>query len=85
LSRTDDVTCFFPRAASLLALSALLASCASSPQQTAERYEERCASHGLQPNTEAFRTCVTQLENARQQRLDTRHREQIERSANPLR
>jgi hypothetical protein len=69
----------------VLALSVLAASCASSPQQMTQRYEERCAAQGLRPNTDAFADCVTQLDNARQQRLETRHREQIERSANPLR
>jgi hypothetical protein len=68
-----------------LVLGALVASCASSSQQTTQRFEERCAAQGLQPNSDAFANCVTQWENARQQRMDTRHREQIERSANPLR
>jgi hypothetical protein len=71
------------RPAVLLALALSLAACASA-QQTAQRDEERCAARGYKPNTKEFETCMLDLETARTVRRDTRHREMMERSANPL-
>ena len=62
----------------------LLAGCAST-EQLAQRDNERCAARGLAPETKNFNDCLTQLETERVLRKDARHREQIEKSANPLR
>ena len=67
----------------VLILGALLANCAMSAEQRAQRDNERCAARGLQPNTDAFSNCLTALETERQTRSDTRHREMMERSNVP--
>ena len=68
----------------LLSLTLLVAGCASA-EQLAQRDNERCTARGLQPETKDFNDCLAQLENERVARRDARHREQIEKSANPFR
>ena len=68
----------------VLAAGACLAGCSSSPERTAERDSERCAARGLEPNSEAFKTCLVQMESGRQFRTDARHRDMLERSSNPF-
>jgi hypothetical protein len=67
----------------LLALSLLVAGCAST-EQLAQRNNERCANRGFQPNTDDFKNCLVQIETERQVRLDARHREMTEKSASPF-
>jgi hypothetical protein len=71
----------FCRPILLLALSALVAGCATSPEQLAQRDGDRCAARGLQPNTKAHDDCLTQLQNQRDARNQARHRELVERPA----
>ena len=71
------------RCITLLALAVLLAACASSPEQVAQRQNERCAARGLQPNTDAFNECVAALDNERDRRMESRRRDMIERSNVP--
>ena len=66
-----------------LALGLLLAGCMTAAQR-AQSDEQRCTARGLQPNSDAFKDCVVQIETERKMRMDARHREQVERSANPL-
>ena len=70
------------RSIPLLLSIALLAGCASS-EQMAQRYNDRCASQGLQPGTEAFSNCVAQLETQSELRKGALHRDMVERSAAP--
>ena len=65
----------------LLALGMLIAGCATSPEQQAQRDSERCASRGHQPNTKAHDDCVTNLVSQRDARMNARHRELVERPA----
>ena len=67
----------------LTLLGALLASCASSPEQIAQRNEERCQARGYQPKTDAFADCITRLETERSLRGEQRRRELLEQSAAP--
>jgi len=67
----------------LLALTALVAGCASSAEQLAQRNNERCAARGLQPNTDAFADCVTRLDNERDVRMQSRHRDLLEKTTVP--
>jgi hypothetical protein len=76
------MTSVFYRSIPLL-LAALVAGCASS-EQLAQRNEERCAAQGHQPNSVAFINCVAQVDARRQDRIDARHRETVERSSNPF-
>jgi len=76
------MTYFLYRSIPLL-LGAFLASCASS-EQLAQRNDERCAAQGHQPNSVAFINCVAQIEGRRQERMDARHRETVEKSSNPF-
>ena len=74
---------FIRRSILLFALSAALASCAASPQQLAQRNDERCAARGLQPQTDAFADCVTRLETERDVRMQSRHRDLLEKTTAP--
>jgi len=67
----------------LTLLGALLAGCASSPEQIAQRNEERCQARGYQPKTDGFADCVTRLESERSARGEQRRREMLEQSAAP--
>jgi hypothetical protein len=55
----------------------------TSPEQQAKRNEERCIERGYQPKTDAFADCVVRIDNERADRMDQRHREQVEKSAAP--
>lgn len=67
----------------LLVLSALVAGCATSTEQLAQRNNERCAARGLQPNTDAFAECATRLETERDVRIQSRHRDLLEKTSSP--
>ena len=71
----------FVRTIVLLTLSMLVASCAATAEQQAKRDGDRCAARGLQPDSKAHDDCLTQLERARAERLQSRHRELVERPA----
>jgi hypothetical protein len=74
---------YFHQPIILLMLAALLAGCASSAEQLAQRNNERCAARGLQPNTDAFSDCVVALETERTVRMESRRRDMMERSNIP--
>ena len=63
-------------------LAALLAGCASA-KDIAARNEERCQARGLEPKTDRYEECLRQLENERDARMESRRREQIEKSSIP--
>ena len=67
----------------LLALSLPVAGCATTPEQLAQRNNERCTARGYQPNTDAFADCLVRLETERTVRADARHRELTETSGAP--
>jgi hypothetical protein len=68
----------------LLPVAALATGCiTTSPEQQAKRNEERCVERGYQPKTDAFSDCVVRLDDERNARIDARHREQVEKSAEP--
>jgi hypothetical protein len=71
----------FARAIVLLTLSVLVASCAATAEQQAKRDSDRCTARGLQPGSQAHDDCVLQTERARDGRLQSRHRELVERPA----
>ena len=53
------------------------------PSSRRKRNEERCVERGYQARTDAFSDCVVRLDDERNARMDARHREQIEKSAEP--
>lgn len=66
----------------LLALSALVAACAtSSPEQQAANDEQRCTARGFKPQTKEHDDCVVNLAASRDSRMQQRHRELVERPA----
>lgn len=67
----------------LLALTALVAGCATSPEQVTQRDGERCAARGNQPGSKAHDDCLSQVANQRDARTQQRHRELVERPALP--
>ena len=73
------------RSVLLLAISVLAASCSSlmSPEQLAQRNEERCTARGYQPKTDAFADCIVRLETERDTRMQSVHREAAERNGIP--
>jgi hypothetical protein len=74
----------FVRPILLLSLCALLGGClTTSPEQIAQRNNDRCTARGYQPNTKEFEECVTRLETERGLRMQSRHQEMLERSAAP--
>lgn len=68
----------------LLAVAVLMAGCASQAQ-IAERNNQRCVNRGYQPGTVDFQKCLDLVDNERQERVDRRRQEWIEKSANPFR
>jgi hypothetical protein len=79
---TSDMTIQnFRRATLLLAVSLLVAGCATSPEQLAKRDSDRCAARGLQPTTKAHDDCLTGLESQRDARTRARHKELVEQRA----
>jgi uncharacterized protein YecT (DUF1311 family) len=71
----------FGRTILVLTLSVLVASCAATAEQQAKRDGDRCAARGLTPDSKAHDDCLTQVERARDARLQSRHRELVERPA----
>jgi hypothetical protein len=69
----------------VLALSVPLASCAtaSTPQQIAQRNNDRCIARGYQPGTDAFADCVVRVDNERDQRMEKNRREMLEKPDGP--
>ncbi|MBM3526985.1 MAG: hypothetical protein FJX62_02745 [Alphaproteobacteria bacterium] len=67
-----------------VAFGLAIAGCQTVGPSAAQRDEERCAAAGHKPNTDAFKSCLLDQETARTVRRDSRHREMLERSANPL-
>ena len=62
-----------------LVLTLLAAGCVSTSEQLAQRNNERCAARGLQPGSDRFSECLVQLEGERVQRMETHHRQMMER------
>ena len=77
------INCTFCRSVLLLALSVLAAGCITTAEQAARRNEERCVARGYQPKTDAFNDCVVRLETERDQRMESRRREALEKPDNP--
>jgi hypothetical protein len=65
----------------LSVLTGLVAACAATAEQQAQRDDERCAARGLQPSTKAHDDCVVGLRAQRDVREQQRHRELVERPA----
>lgn len=65
----------------LLALTGLVAACATSPEQQAARDDERCTARGYKPLTKEHDDCVVGLQGRRDVREQQRHRELVERPA----
>ena len=62
------------------ALALTFGACATN----AQRDNERCAARGLEPTSDAYKNCLVDLESERRSRMETRHRDFLERSASPL-
>jgi hypothetical protein len=67
-----------------LALGLLIAACATSPEQQAQRDNEQCAARGHAPGSKAHDDCVSRVLAQREARLQARHRELVERPATPF-
>ena len=65
----------------LLALTGLVAACATSPEQQTQRDDERCTERGYKPLTKEHDQCVTSLAASRDARMQRRHQEMVERPA----
>jgi uncharacterized protein YecT (DUF1311 family) len=74
----------FRRAIVLLALTGLVAACSTTPEQQAQRDDERCAERGYQPNSKGHDDCITSLRAQRDARMQRRHQELVERPATPF-
>jgi uncharacterized protein YecT (DUF1311 family) len=61
----------------------LVAACAASPEQQAQRDDERCAARGYKPDTKEHSECLTSLASQRDMRLQRRHQELVERPSTP--
>jgi hypothetical protein len=59
----------------------LAAGCAMTAEQQAQRDGERCTARGLKPGSKDHDDCLTQIERTRDARLQSRHRELVERPA----
>ena len=67
-----------------LALGLLVTGCiTTSPEQQAQRNEERCVARGYQPKTDAFNDCVVRIESERGQRMESNRRQLMEKPDNP--
>jgi hypothetical protein len=71
----------FRRLVFLSVLSALVAACATSPEQQAASDDQRCAARGYKPQTKEHDECVVRLRGSRDARMQQRHREMVERPA----
>jgi hypothetical protein len=72
---------FRPLAA--LTVCLIVAGCASA-ERLAQRDNDRCTARGYAPDSSDFKKCLVDMETERQMRIDRRHQEMVERSANPL-
>ena len=72
------------RALLLLLLVAPAAGCiTTSPEQQAQRINDRCVARGYKPGTDEFKDCLVRVEGESSQRMQARHRDEVERSAAP--
>jgi len=62
-------------------LAALVAACATSPEQQAQQDNERCTARGWKPGTKEHDDCIASVQGRRDARMDQRHRELVERPA----
>ena len=68
----------------LLALLVPLAGCAtSSPEQIAQRNNDRCIARGYKPGTDEFADCVVRVDSERDQRMERNRRDLMERPSDP--
>ena len=65
----------------LLALSAFVAACTTSPEQQAANDEQRCTANGYKPQTKDHDDCVLRQQASRDSRMQRQHRELVERPA----
>jgi uncharacterized protein YecT (DUF1311 family) len=77
----EVMTSAFSRLIVLSALCAFAAACATSPEQQAQRDEDRCTARGYKPQTKQHDDCVSGLASSRDARLQRQHRELVERPA----
>jgi hypothetical protein len=75
------MTSTFCRAILVLVLTGLVAACAMTAEQQAQRDDERCTARGLQPTTKAHDDCVLGLRGQRDVREQQRHRDLVEQRA----
>jgi hypothetical protein len=71
------------RLLTVTAICLLAGGCLSSREQIATRDQDRCVARGYQPGTDAHADCVTRLETERDTRMQSRHRDLMERSNIP--
>jgi hypothetical protein len=71
----------FARPVLLLTLSVLIAGCATSAEQQATLDSDQCVRRGHQPESKAHDDCMLLVASARAARLQSRHRELVERPA----
>ena len=64
-------------------LTGLVAGCATSPEQQAQRDDERCAARGYKSQTKEHDECISGLQGQREVRMQQRHQELVERPAIP--
>ncbi len=69
----------------LLTLSVTLASCitTSSPEQIAQRNNDRCIARGYKPGTDDFADCVVRVDSERDQKMERNRRELLEKPDGP--
>ena len=68
----------------LLALLVPLAGCVtSSPEQIAQRNNDRCIARGYKPGTDEFADCVVRVDSERDQRMERNRRDLMERPSDP--
>ena len=74
----------FCRSILAAALGLLVTGCiTTSPEQQAQRNEERCVARGYQPKTDAFNDCVVRIESERSLRMESNRRQLLEKPDNP--
>jgi hypothetical protein len=75
------MTSLFCRLIFVSVLTALVAACATSPEQQAQRDGDRCTERGWKPGTKEHDDCISSVQSRRDTRMDQRHRELVERPA----
>jgi uncharacterized protein YecT (DUF1311 family) len=81
--RTSHMSDNFRRSMPWLVLSLLVAGCATSPEQYAQRDDQECA-RAHEPNTKAHDDCVGRRQAQRDARMKAQHQEMVERPATPF-